>query len=76
MCAQGDKCQTPHRYEERKKQETAPGSWPEHDHRSSTATVVFWRESHRTLEMRGCRQDRQSSQEDTSWWDSTSTRLR
>lgn len=34
------------------------------------------RESRRTLEMRGCLQDRQSSQEDTSWWDSTSTRLR
>lgn len=33
-------------------------------------------ESCRTLEMRGCLQDRQSSQEDTSWWDSTSTRLR
>lgn len=76
MCAQGGKQQKNHGRKERKKQETAPGYWPDRDCRSSTITVFFRHESCCTLEMRGCLQDRQSSQEDTSWWDSTSTRLR
>ena len=76
MWAQGGKHQKTRRCKERKKQEMAPGYWPARNRRSGAVTAFFRRESRRTLEMRGCLQDRQSSQEDTSCWDSTSTRLR
>lgn len=59
-----------------KEQEAAPGHQSERDRWPGAITTFSQTESHRTLEMRGCRQDRQSSQEETSWWDSTSTRLR
>jgi len=76
MCAQGGKCQKTHRCKERRTQERAPGYWPDRECRSHAVTAPLRRESCCTLETRGCRQDRQSSQQDTSWWDSTSTTLR
>lgn len=52
------------------------GYQPDRNCWSSTIPVFPHHEAGCTLEMRGCLQARQSSQEDTSWWDSTSTRLR